>query len=123
MPSDITSLRGGALLALTLDALDFAPEIVWRVASLIVAVGWVFGFLGAVRRFRRAESPLVFNSLKTLVMGSVVALGISLLLWNVIVPSGPAGGRYAAALALALVIYASRFIYAHFDIDDAGPAV
>lgn len=113
---------GGALLALTLMGLDLAVETVWRVASLIVAVAWTWAFAHAVRRFRGAGSPLVVDSLQTAVMSSVVAAAIGLLLWDVVAPTGPAGGRYALALTLALVISAKRFVYAHFEIGGAGPA-
>ena len=112
---------GGALLALTLSALDLALEMVWRVASFMVAVAWAWAFAYAVRRFRAAGSPLVVDSLQTAVMSSVVVAAIGLLLWNVAAPSGSAGGRYAAALTLALVISAKRFVYAHFEIGGAGP--
>jgi hypothetical protein len=113
---------GGALLALTLGALDLALEMVWRFASLIVAVAWVSAFARAARRFRGAGTPLVVDSLEAVAMSSVVATAIGLLLWNVTVPTGPAGGRYAAALTLALVISAKRFVYANFGIRTGGPA-
>jgi hypothetical protein len=112
---------GGALLALTLSALDLALEWVWRTASLMVAVAWVSAFAHAARRFRGAGTPLVVNSLEAVAMSSVVAAAIGLLLWNVIAPTGPAGGRYAAALTLALVISAKRFVYANFGIGAGGP--
>jgi hypothetical protein len=113
---------GGALLALTLGALDLTPEIVWRVASLVVAVAWVSAFVYAVRRFRGAGAPLVVDSVEAVVMSTVVAAAIGLLVWNVVAPTGPAGGRYAAALILALVISAKRFVYANFGIGGGRPA-
>jgi hypothetical protein len=113
---------GGALLALALSALGLTSDLVWRVAILIVAVTWARAFAHAVRRFRGAGAPLAFDSLQSIVMTCVVASAIGLLLWNVVAPTGPAGGRYAAALTLALVISARRFVFANFKIGDAGPA-
>lgn len=115
---------GGALLPLLISQFDVSNELTWRGASVILALSWTAGWIAAVRRFRRfyASMGYTLTSIRTLVFRNTVPLAILLLLWNAAFPDEMSGARYAAALVIALVVSAERFVFATFQSNGDGVA-
>jgi hypothetical protein len=109
---------GGAVLALLLNGFGIPHAWVWRMSGLVVSITWLIAFGHAMRRFTEAGEPPFrrgsSDALRFYFIAPAVPLGNLLLLWNVISPGGAAGARHAAALSLALVISAERFVSAAF---------
>jgi len=113
---------GGAMLALALDSFGMVPDAVWRVASLLIAILWISFHMVASRRFKTAGSQITKTGILW-IPASLAFVGMGILLWNAILPSGYSGPRYIASLILALTVSAFLFLLETFrDDGDASDA-
>jgi hypothetical protein len=114
----------GALLPLASQLFPVSEAATWRICSALLSIAWLVTFSFAVARFSRVGSLIIRdrNPIWGAVAVSLVSCGNVLLWWNVVSPSGPAGGRYVAALLILLAIAGILFMSATFSGDPEDPA-
>ena len=112
---------GGAILVLMLYEFGLPKDGVWRLASLVVGLGWFVLHIFALRRLASVGSS--WYKLNIVRIAPILASsGLLLVFWNVILPSEYSGSRYVAALILALITSAFLFIVSTFRNEDEPPA-
>ncbi len=120
------SLRDVAEIGLSAIATSFAPyvlylfgfsqETVWRLASLVFAIGGLAAFSLGFRRFSRAGGGPPWRTAPALAIssGAVAIVGSVMLWWNVLVPGPLSPARYIVALLGLLAMAGLIFIFAAF---------
>jgi hypothetical protein len=121
------SLRDVAEIGLSAIAASFMPyvlhqfelslESVWRLSSLLLAIGGLVAFLLGSRRFSRTGGALPWRIAPALSVasGSLSLIGSTLLWWNVFVPGPHSDSRYVVALLLLLAMAGLIFVFAAFS--------
>jgi hypothetical protein len=112
---------GGSFLALSLNTFALSSDLVWRISSGLTGLSWLIAHYLASRRFRAAGKPMMRSRL-TLGPVPLAVVGVLLLAWNALLPSGYSGARYVAALILALAASALFFVGTTFGSSDERPA-
>lgn len=115
----LTTIGAAMLPAILLTHIEAA--VAWRLCSIVFIVVWASGVVIGIVGYRRvsggslaAEQPLFFA-----ISTGTSAVGLLLLIWNVISPEPPeASLRYLLALLAQLAIAALAFMVGVFSPDE-----
>lgn len=122
----VVSLRDVAEISLVGVAASLAPYVLfqfqvsldglWRIASLLLAMGWIAGFATGFRRLRGAGGVPPWRAAPAFARATAL-VGVSgnlLLWWNFFVPGPFSGARYLLSLSLLLTLAGFIFVFAAF---------